>query len=162
MLEKDRQGLYGSALVCKCCFALQNANVLLSSSAVVASGAVFALMDHPSVCQEMVRDLLMDLPLLSNPIILLCMNKELRNQCLLLLFRHTSSPAWGRQWITPADEQHRKLRRSLPSTLPTDIVVTWKEMMYDVHVLWWAQSVFLFFIFVICFSFYFVGPLRVH
>lgn len=56
-----------------------------------ATGAVFALMKHQSVCQEMVRDLLLDLPLLSNPVILLCMNKELRNQCVLLLWRDTSS-----------------------------------------------------------------------
>lgn len=51
-------------------------------------GAVFALMKHSSVCQEMVRDLLLDLPVLSSPIILLCMNKELRNQCVLLLQRN--------------------------------------------------------------------------
>lgn len=44
-------------------------------------------MNHPSVCQEIVRDLLMDLPLLSSPIILLCMNKELRKQCVRLLQR---------------------------------------------------------------------------
>lgn len=55
------------------------------------TGAVFALIDHPCVCQEMVRDLLLDLPLISSPIILLCMNKELRNQCLLLLQRHSSN-----------------------------------------------------------------------
>lgn len=55
-----------------------------------ATGAVFALMKHQCVCQEMVRDLLLDLPLLSNPVILLCMNKELRNQCVLLLWRNTS------------------------------------------------------------------------
>lgn len=122
--------------VSKGCFAIQNTNILLSSPTVLASGAVFALMDPPSVCQEIVQDLLMDLPLLSNPIILLCMNKELRNQCLLLLRRHTSSPLWGRQWITPADEQHRKMKRSLPSTLPTDLVVTWKEKNH-LHVLWW-------------------------
>lgn len=54
-------------------------------------GAVFALMNHPTVCQEMVRDLLLDLPLLSSPIILLCMNKELRNQCMLLLQRNPAS-----------------------------------------------------------------------
>lgn len=51
-------------------------------------GAVFALMKHSSVCQEMVRDLLLDLPVLSSPIILLCMNKELRTQCVLLLQRN--------------------------------------------------------------------------
>lgn len=120
-----------ATIVSKCCVAIQNTNMLLSPSTLLASGAVFALIDHPSVCQEIVRDLLMDLTLLSNPIILLCMNKELRNQCWLLLCRHTGSQLWGRQWITSADEQHRKLKRSLPSTLPTDWVVTWKEKWCD-------------------------------
>ncbi|KAK2903993.1 hypothetical protein Q8A73_010650 [Channa argus] len=49
--------------------------------------AVFALMEQPSMCHEMVTDLLLDLHLLSSPIILLCMNKELRNQCMFLLQR---------------------------------------------------------------------------
>lgn len=48
-------------------------------------------MKHTSVCQEMVRDLLLDLPLLSSPIILLYMNKELRNQCVRLLQRNPNS-----------------------------------------------------------------------
>lgn len=47
-------------------------------------------MDHPSVCQEMVRELVLDLPLLSSPVILLCMNKELRSQCMRLLQRDSS------------------------------------------------------------------------
>lgn len=47
-------------------------------------------MNHPSVCQEMFRDLLLDLPLLSSPVILLCMNKELRKQCVGLLQRKPS------------------------------------------------------------------------
>ena len=42
-------------------------------------------MERPSVCQEMVRDVLLDLPLISSPVILFCMNKELRNQGLLIL-----------------------------------------------------------------------------
>lgn len=54
-------------------------------------GAVFALMEHLSVCEELVRELLLDLPLLSSPVILLCMNKELRNQCLLLLQRRPTN-----------------------------------------------------------------------
>ncbi|KAK2849316.1 hypothetical protein Q5P01_009150 [Channa striata] len=54
-------------------------------------GAVFALMEQPSICHETVTDLLLDLPLLSSPIILLCMNKELRNQCLFLLQRKHSN-----------------------------------------------------------------------
>ena len=58
---------------------------------IVCLGAVFALMKHTSVCQEMVRDFLLDLPLLSSPVILLCMNKELRNQCLLLLQRNPNN-----------------------------------------------------------------------
>ena len=53
-------------------------------------GAVFAMINHPSVCQEMVRDLVLDLPLLSSPVILLCMNKELRNHCVQLLQRNSS------------------------------------------------------------------------
>ncbi|KAM7389582.1 hypothetical protein PAMP_023548 [Pampus punctatissimus] len=65
-------------------------------------GAVFALMEHHSVCQEMFRDLLLDLPLLSSPIILLCMNIELRNQCLLLLQRNTSN--MGKKSISMIDE----------------------------------------------------------
>ncbi|XP_029969960.1 uncharacterized protein LOC115404703 [Salarias fasciatus] len=70
-------------------------------------GAVFAMMKHSSVCQEMVRDLLLDLPLLSSPIILLCMNKELRNQCVLLLHRNPPNHDAGRK--NKADEQHRTL-----------------------------------------------------
>lgn len=124
ILDKNRLVSNCATIVSKYCFATQNTNILLSSSTVMASGAVFAVMDHPCICQEIVQDLLMDLPLLSNPIILLCMNKELRNQCVLLLCRHTSSPLWGRQWITPADQQHKKLKRSSPSTLPTDLAVS--------------------------------------
>ncbi|XP_044061250.1 uncharacterized protein LOC122880309 isoform X2 [Siniperca chuatsi] len=67
-------------------------------------GAVFALMAHPSVCQEMVRDLLLDLSLLSSPIILLCMNKELRNQCLLLLQRKPANHYMGEK-IYQQDKQ---------------------------------------------------------
>ena len=52
---------------------------------VLCLGAAFSLMDRPSVCQEMVRDVLLDLPLISSPVILFCMNKELRNQGLLIL-----------------------------------------------------------------------------
>ncbi|CAN9514856.1 unnamed protein product [Ophioblennius macclurei] len=70
-------------------------------------GAVFAMMKHSSVCQEMVRDLLLDLPLLSSPIILLCMNKELRNQCVLLLHRNPPDHNGGTKNKT--DEQHRTL-----------------------------------------------------
>ncbi|GLD62055.1 uncharacterized protein AKAME5_001381000 [Lates japonicus] len=58
-------------------------------------GAVFALMEHPCLCQEMVRDFLLDLPVLSSPIILLCMNKELRDQCLLLLQRNPANHNMG-------------------------------------------------------------------
>ncbi|KAK5897270.1 hypothetical protein CesoFtcFv8_010345 [Champsocephalus esox] len=72
-------------------------------------GAVFALMKHTSVCQEMVRDFLLDLPLLSSPVILLCMNKELRNQCLLLLRRNPNSDSVNTKSISNTDEQHNKL-----------------------------------------------------
>lgn len=34
--------------------------------------------------------MVLDLPLLSSPVILLCMNKELRNQCMRLLQRDSS------------------------------------------------------------------------
>lgn len=66
-------------------------------------------MEHTSVCQEMVRDLLLDLPLLSSPIILLCMNKELRNQCLLLLQRHPTDHYMEKKSISKTDEQHKSL-----------------------------------------------------
>ncbi|XP_034545839.1 uncharacterized protein LOC117817313 isoform X2 [Notolabrus celidotus] len=72
-------------------------------------GAVFALMEHPSVCQEMVRDLLLDLPLLSSPIILLCMNKELRNQCVLLLQRKPANWYEGKTSISKTYEQDKNL-----------------------------------------------------
>ncbi|KAM3613174.1 uncharacterized protein V6R79_021910 [Siganus canaliculatus] len=76
----------------------------------IIRSAVFTLMKHSSCCQEMVRDLLLDLPLLLSPVILLCMNKELRNQCLLLLLR---SPAnlymEKKKSISKTDEQHRNL-----------------------------------------------------
>ncbi|XP_059201658.1 uncharacterized protein LOC131981403 [Centropristis striata] len=72
-------------------------------------GAVFALMDHSSVCQETVRDLLLDLPLLSSPIILLCMNKELRNQSLLLLRRYPTSHHMEKKSISKTEEQHKNL-----------------------------------------------------
>lgn len=58
-------------------------------------------MNHPSVCQEMVRELVLDLPLLSSPVILLCMNKELRNQCMRLLQRDSSRLyAQGKEKLT--------------------------------------------------------------
>lgn len=66
-------------------------------------------MDHPSVCQEMVRDLLLDLPLLSSPLILLCVNKELRNQCLLLLQRKPTNNYVKASSTSKTDEQHRTL-----------------------------------------------------
>ena len=44
-------------------------------------------MKKPSVCEEMVRDLLLDLPLVASPVILLCTNKELRRHTLMLLRR---------------------------------------------------------------------------
>ncbi|XP_037635915.1 uncharacterized protein LOC119494248 [Sebastes umbrosus] len=72
-------------------------------------GAVFALTEHLSVCEEMVRDLLLDLPLLSSPIILLCMNKELRNQCLLLLQRNSVNHYMEKKSISKTDKQHNNL-----------------------------------------------------
>nr|XP_046262218.1 uncharacterized protein LOC124068228 [Scatophagus argus] len=72
-------------------------------------GAVFALMEHLSVCQEMVRDFLLDLPLLASPMILLCMNKELRNQCVLLLHRNTASHYMEKK----IHQQHRRAAQEL-------------------------------------------------
>ncbi|KAK9517890.1 hypothetical protein VZT92_023227 [Zoarces viviparus] len=72
-------------------------------------GAVFALMKHLSVCQEMVRDFLLDLPLLSSPIILLCMKKELRSQCLVLLQRNPTNRCTGKRSTSKTDEQHKNL-----------------------------------------------------
>ena len=80
-------------------------------------GAVFALMEQLSVCQEMVRDLLLDLPLLSSPVILLCMNKELRNQCLLLLQRSSANHYTGRKALSQSDEQHKSLTAGKTETL---------------------------------------------
>ncbi|XP_023257920.1 uncharacterized protein LOC111652043 [Seriola lalandi dorsalis] len=80
-------------------------------------GAIFALMEHPSVCQEMVRDLLLDLPLLSSPVILLCMNKELRNHCLLLLQRNPANHYMRKKSISKTDEQHKNLTTGETDTL---------------------------------------------
>lgn len=66
-------------------------------------------MEHQSVCLETVRDFLLDLPLLSNPIILLCMNKELRKQCLLLLQRNPTNHYKGKKSVSKTDEQHNNL-----------------------------------------------------
>ncbi|KAA8589069.1 hypothetical protein FQN60_010414 [Etheostoma spectabile] len=79
-------------------------------------GAVFALMAHLSVCHEMVRDLLLDLPLLSSPIILLCMNKELRNQCVLLLQRKHTNHHLERKSSSKTDEQPRSLSTGVTDT----------------------------------------------
>ncbi|KAK5864987.1 hypothetical protein PBY51_016183 [Eleginops maclovinus] len=73
-------------------------------------GSVFALMKHTSVCQEMIRDFLLDLPLLSSPVILLCMNKELRNQCLLLLQRNpNNNNSVNKKSIGNTDKQYKNL-----------------------------------------------------
>nr|XP_043896991.1 uncharacterized protein LOC122778906 [Solea senegalensis] len=80
-------------------------------------GAVFALMERLSVCQEMVRDLLLDLPVLSSPVILLCMNKELRSQCLMLLQRSTTSHYVRKKSHTKTDEQHNSLTTGETDTL---------------------------------------------
>ncbi|CAB1458840.1 unnamed protein product [Pleuronectes platessa] len=82
-----------------------------------APGAVFALMEHLSVCQEMVRDLLLDLPLLSSPVILLCMNKELRSHCLLLVKRSTANHYMGKKSLSQSDEQHKSLTTGTMETL---------------------------------------------
>ncbi|KAL7396010.1 hypothetical protein ABVT39_027208 [Epinephelus coioides] len=74
-------------------------------------------MEHLSVCHEMVRDLLLDLPLLSSPIILLCMNKELRNQCLLLLQRNPTNHYMEKKSSSKMDEQQKNL-----STRETDMI----------------------------------------
>lgn len=82
-----------------------------------AIGAVFALMDHPSVCHEMVRDLLLDLPLLLSPIILLCMNKELRNQSLLLLQRNPTDLYMKERSISKTDEHHKSFNTEEADTI---------------------------------------------
>ncbi|KAL7863764.1 hypothetical protein SRHO_G00127480 [Serrasalmus rhombeus] len=48
-------------------------------------GGVLSLLEEHTVCQEAVKEFLMDLPLLSSPIVLLCTNKELRTRLLNLL-----------------------------------------------------------------------------
>lgn len=69
------------------------------------------------MCQEMVRDLLLDLPLLFSPVILLCMNKELRNQCLLLLQRNPTNHYMEKKSISKTDEQHKNLTTGETYTL---------------------------------------------
>ncbi|KAJ8390084.1 hypothetical protein AAFF_G00110980 [Aldrovandia affinis] len=54
-------------------------------------GGVFSLLAEQKVCLETVMEFLLDLPLLSCPIILLCMNKDLRDQCVLILQRKACS-----------------------------------------------------------------------
>ncbi|KAJ8338398.1 hypothetical protein SKAU_G00373640 [Synaphobranchus kaupii] len=52
------------------------------------SRGVFSLLaEQQKICLETVMEFLLDLPILSNPVILLCMNKELRDQCVLLPFQ---------------------------------------------------------------------------
>lgn len=74
-------------------------------------GAVFALMNHPSVCQEMIREFVLDLPLLSSPIILLCMNKELRKQCMRLLHRDSS-----RHYVKGTEKSARERSKTSEAT----------------------------------------------
>ena len=74
-------------------------------------GAAFSLMERPSVCQEMVRDVLLDLPLISSPVILFCMNTELRNQGLLILRCRVGMSERGHTAVkwSQSLEQHRSL-----------------------------------------------------
>ncbi|KAL2077462.1 hypothetical protein ACEWY4_026966 [Coilia grayii] len=72
-------------------------------------GGVFALVEEPSVCQETVREFLLDLPLISGPIVLLCMNKELQTQCVILLKRRSAESSRQSSSLSPtATEEHRK------------------------------------------------------
>ncbi|XP_019901465.2 uncharacterized protein LOC109615708 [Esox lucius] len=72
-------------------------------------GGVFTLMNEPTVCQEMVKEFLLDLPLISSPIVLLCMNKELRTPCLTLLKHKAGSHSEKDKSGSETDEQHKSM-----------------------------------------------------
>ncbi|XP_041931254.1 uncharacterized protein LOC121694922 [Alosa sapidissima] len=72
-------------------------------------GGVFAVMEEPTVCQETVKEFLLDLPLISGPIVLLCMNKELQSQCLILLKCQPTDHQSSSQTPTASDEQRKFL-----------------------------------------------------
>nr|XP_046181010.1 uncharacterized protein LOC124011603 [Oncorhynchus gorbuscha] len=72
-------------------------------------GGIFTLMKEPTVCQEMVEEFLLDLPLFSSPIVLLCMNKELQTHCVTLLKRKPVSCSRKDQTGIKTDEQHKRL-----------------------------------------------------
>ena len=72
-------------------------------------GGVFSLMEQPSVCQEMVKDFLMDLPLMSSPVVLLCMNKELQMHCHRMLQRRPHRSQRSRDLGSGSAELHKNL-----------------------------------------------------
>ncbi|XP_035267135.1 uncharacterized protein LOC118224069 [Anguilla anguilla] len=72
-------------------------------------GGAFSLLAEQKICLETVMEFLQDLPNLSSPIILLCMNKELRDQCVLLLQRRACSQHRPGFFSTG---QHKTLPRS--------------------------------------------------
>ncbi|KAJ8015016.1 hypothetical protein DPEC_G00021760 [Dallia pectoralis] len=72
-------------------------------------GGVFTLMNEPTVCREMVKEFLMDLPVISNPIVLLCMNKELQTPCLTLLKHKAGSHREKNKSGSDTEEQHKRL-----------------------------------------------------
>ncbi|XP_041699645.1 visual pigment-like receptor peropsin [Coregonus clupeaformis] len=80
-------------------------------------GGIFTLMEEHTVCQEMVKEFLLDLPLLSSPIILLCMNKELQTHCVTLL--KCKPECYGRK-----DETWRKTEEQQKSLTVGETVVT--------------------------------------
>lgn len=67
------------------------------------------MMEEPTVCQETIKEFLLDLPLISGPIVLLCMNKELQTQCLILLKRRSAHPQSSSQSHTASDEKRKFL-----------------------------------------------------
>ena len=73
-------------------------------------------MEEPTVCQETVKEFLLDLPLISGPVVLLCMNKELQTQCLILLKRGSAGRQSSCQSPTASSEQTKFLTSDVMTT----------------------------------------------
>ncbi|KAJ8254922.1 hypothetical protein GJAV_G00198880 [Gymnothorax javanicus] len=90
-------------------------------------GGAFSLLAEHKICLETVVEFLLDLPVLSSPIILLCMNKELRDQCVLLLQRKAFYPlkpafsSYGQHKRVPTSETLQSSLHQI-QTLPWPVV----------------------------------------
>lgn len=81
-------------------------------------------MEEPTVCQETVKEFLLDLPLISGPVVLLCMNKELQTQCLILLKRGSA----GRQSSCQSSCQSPTASSEQTKFLTSDVMTTESQL----------------------------------